>query len=555
MANIIQIKRSLTNATPTSLANGEFAFTANGDILYIGSNSETFAIGGRRNPGTLTANQALVANGSSYIDEIKTVNLYTTTISANGAVGTDSQILLSNSSGGIYWVNQSALNVNIASSSNTTNSALYANNATYLNTHAEADLNVNSALYANISVNISGGNAALIPFQSATNTTAFSNNLSYVDASNTLYVPIITVGNTTVNASISSNATITFFSGTANDTLNVGGSSATNYVQYNDSRDLTGNLVFNGANTVVNGSFLNISSNVNYTGKISSNFIPSITNNYDLGGDSYRWRNVYVGTGLQINTVSMSDNAGALAVNNLIVYANTIINNISGTTTYVSSNLDISSNTIYANSAVISVYAANIAHDVHIGGDLFVSGNVTSVNVATINVTDSMIYLAANNDTTDLVDIGFIGQYSNGTSNLYAGVFRDYVHKEFYTFQDWVSDNYVNNALIDTGNTGFQLSTLNTYLRSNALVSNSTSVYITANSTVNANFQANTLTLSSPLLGNSGGTGLNSYTNNDLLIANSTNGFDVLPFNANNGYILQSNGTAIVYASLDGGTF
>lgn len=524
MANLIQIKRSLSNASPSGLANGELAFTANGDILYIGSNADTIAIGGKRHPGTLTANQALVANGSSYIDEVKTVNLYTTSIIANSATGSTGQVLLSNSAGGVYWANPNTLNVN-------------------------------SALIVDIVSNIAGGNAGLIPFQSASNTTTFSNNLSYDDASNTLYVPIITVGNSTVNASISSNNTVTFFSGTANNTLNVGGSSATNFVQYNDSRDLTGNLVFNGANTVVNGTFLNISSNVNYTGKITSNFIPSITNNFDLGGDNYKWRTIYVGTGLQVNSVTMSDNSGSLAVNNFIVYSNAVINNISGTTTYVSSNLNINSNTIYANSAALTVYSANVEHDMYVGGDLYVSGNVTSVNVATINVTDSIIYLAANNDVSDLLDIGFIGQYNSGAANLYAGIFRDATNKEFYAFQDWVSPEHVNNANIDTANTGFILSTLNTYLRSNALVSNGTSVYITANSSVNVNFQANTLTLSSPLLGNSGGTGRNSYTNNDLLVANSTNGFDILSFNANSGYILQSNGTALVYSSLDGGSF
>ena len=65
MANLIQIKRSLNTASPTSLANGEFAYTANGDVLFIGSNSAVLAIAGARNPGTLTANQALVANSTS----------------------------------------------------------------------------------------------------------------------------------------------------------------------------------------------------------------------------------------------------------------------------------------------------------------------------------------------------------------------------------------------------------------------------------------------------------------------------------------------------------
>jgi len=56
MPNLIQIKRSLTAASPGSLANG--------DVLYIGSNATLVAIAGKRTPGTLTANQALVANST-----------------------------------------------------------------------------------------------------------------------------------------------------------------------------------------------------------------------------------------------------------------------------------------------------------------------------------------------------------------------------------------------------------------------------------------------------------------------------------------------------------
>jgi len=102
MANLIQIKRSLTTATASALANGELAFTANGDHLFIGSNGVTIAIAGKLNPGTLTANQALVANTTSGIDKIITANAVVTTLTANGTTGTAGQIL--NSNGTVaYW--------------------------------------------------------------------------------------------------------------------------------------------------------------------------------------------------------------------------------------------------------------------------------------------------------------------------------------------------------------------------------------------------------------------------------------------------------------------
>jgi hypothetical protein len=39
-----------------------------------------------------------------------------------------------------------------------------------------------------------------------------------------------------------------------------------------------------------------------------------------------------------------------------------------------------------------------------------------------------------------------------------------------------------------------------------------------------------------------------------LLVGNSTNGYNVLNLGTS-GYVLQSNGTALVYDVLDGGTF
>ena len=81
--NLIQIKRSDTTATPTLLANGELAWSGVSNALFIGSNSAVVAIAGLRVPGTLTANQALVANSTSGINRIITANAIVTTLTAN----------------------------------------------------------------------------------------------------------------------------------------------------------------------------------------------------------------------------------------------------------------------------------------------------------------------------------------------------------------------------------------------------------------------------------------------------------------------------------------
>lgn len=111
MANKIQIKRSTTNAAPTGLANGELAYTANGEVLFVGhpdGTSGSIAIGGKRFPGTLTANQALVANSTSGIDKVIVANLTPSQIYANGAVGSAGQVLTSGAAGNVYWTTAAA---------------------------------------------------------------------------------------------------------------------------------------------------------------------------------------------------------------------------------------------------------------------------------------------------------------------------------------------------------------------------------------------------------------------------------------------------------------
>jgi hypothetical protein len=102
--------------------------------------------------------------------------------------------------------------------------------------------------------------------------------------------------------------------------------------------------------------------------------------------------------------------------------------------------------------------------------------------------------------------------------------------------------------------TGYTKGTVDTYLNSGGLVSNSTAVALTANSTLAVTLTANSLTLTTPLVGTSGGTGLNTYTAEDILVANSSNGFRKLSAGTE-GYVLQISSGVVSYNTLDGGTF
>jgi hypothetical protein len=81
--SIIQIKRSSTNATPTSLANGEIAYSFASNNFYIGMpDVGVIKIGGASDVhkldhanGVLTVSSAVVTNSSGFVDNFKTINL------------------------------------------------------------------------------------------------------------------------------------------------------------------------------------------------------------------------------------------------------------------------------------------------------------------------------------------------------------------------------------------------------------------------------------------------------------------------------------------------
>jgi hypothetical protein len=95
MAQIVKIKRSNTTAVPTSLNQGEMAYSSDSDKLFIGQpgDAEVTVIGGKlymnmldHTAGTLTASSALIADANSKLDQLKVDNL---TFNGNTISSTD----------------------------------------------------------------------------------------------------------------------------------------------------------------------------------------------------------------------------------------------------------------------------------------------------------------------------------------------------------------------------------------------------------------------------------------------------------------------------------
>ena len=79
-----------------------------------------------------------------------------------------------------------------------------------------------------------------------------------------------------------------------------------------------------------------------------------------------------------------------------------------------------------------------ITGNVSIVGDLVISGNTYQINATELRVSDPLIYLAGNNYSSDIVDIGFIANYVNATgSNVHTGFYREHQDKMWYLFQGY----------------------------------------------------------------------------------------------------------------------
>lgn len=175
----------------------------------------------------------------------------------------------------------------------------------------------------------------------------------------------------------------------------------------------------------------------------------------------------------QQNTIFAATNAAFLAANSAYGAANSVsavgaYNTANGA--YGAANAAFSA----ANSAFASAntkYSASggtITGTVTITGDLIVSGNTVVTDTYSMNIGDPLIYLAANNRTTDAVDIGWVGAYNTAGTLLRTGMFRDATTKEFYIFDSYTADPAQSNHINPAAN-GFSVSVLNAAIRTSNL--------------------------------------------------------------------------------------
>ena len=96
-----------------------------------------------------------------------------------------------------------------------------------------------------------------------------------------------------------------------------------------------------------------------------------------------------------------------------------------------------------------------------VDGDALFSGNTTIISKTTIETADALLHLAANNEFSDILDIGFFAHYNDGGpgySNNHTGIIRDSGTKEYYIFSAYkpgfepTSDININHASFELAN-------------------------------------------------------------------------------------------------------
>ena len=173
------------------------------------------------------------------------------------------------------------------------------------------------------------------------------------------------------------------------------------------------------------------------------------------------------------------------------------------------------------------------ATSITVAGNLTVTGTTTTVNSTTISVTDPLIFVGNDNNTTDAVDLGLFGMYDN-SGDKYAGIFRDASDGKWKLFKDLQS---APTTTVNVSGTGYTVATLVANLEGSL-----------SGGTVSG--------LSSAIAVGDGGTGAATFTSKGIIYGGGTSALAATAAGTA-GQVLISGGSGgtPAFGNIDGGTY
>ena len=547
MANLIKIKRSSGTAAPASLNEGELAVSFLSGKLFVGNTTAVIPIGGVHSPGTLTANQALVANATSGIDKIIVANLQPTFIYANGASGTTGQVLLSNSTGGVFWGTatsdlDSLTDVVLTSTANNQllvydNTSGNWENHSINGTASQVNVSFSSqditiSLESNVVINtlLTVGNSSVnsvVNSTSVTTSNLAATNAITVGSNVTVNTSSFFVGNSTVNAVVNS-ASVTASNLAALNTIVVGSE-----ITVNTSSFFVGNST---VNAVVNSSSLSIGNSlINATSvSVGNSSANSIINSTAVSATS-----LLVGSNVTVNTSSffVGNSTVNSVVNSTSVTSQSVsTSNLAATNTItVGSNVSINTSTIFVGNSTVNttIQAGNIAlrgTQLTLGTDVVINDTTITVGNSSVNaVVNSTSISTGNLFATNAITVG--SNVTINTSALLIPLLN-------------VGNSTVNSVLTSTSLTTNTANVLFVTVGSNVTVN--VSSFFVGNSTVNTTIQSANIALGSNVVLNDTSLSIGNSSVNTSINSTSITAINVFSQSVNTVSIFVSNTAEVV---------
>ena len=550
MSTIIQIKRSSGSAAPSTsdLLEGEMAYAqdASGNganaVLYIesmeGGSATIQAVGGKK--FTAAVDAATDANtASTIVKRDASGNFSAGTITAN-LTGQASDISnhdtddLSEGSTNLYYTDTRTRNAISVSGDLSYDSATgvisFTDGGTDLSAFDTDDLNEGSTnLYfttarveSAVDGYVSGGTGLSYNLGqlSLDDTAVTAGSYGSADEVATFTVDaqgrLTAAGSTTIDITASQVNDFTSATETAIDGYVTGGTGLTYNSGTLDLDDTTVTAGSYGSSTQI-PTFT-----VDAQGRLTAASYESISSSFDVAGDS--------GTATIDNGSDTLTFTGGTGVTTSVV-SDTVTFDIGqdvATTADVTFG-SVTTNTIKDSAGVtaLTMSGANVT----VAGNLTVSGTTTTVNSTTLTVTDPLIFVGNDNNTTDAVDLGIFGMYdTSGSQDLYSGIFRDASDGKWRLFKGLQS---APTTTVNTGGTGYTVATLV------------------------ANLEGGTVSsLTSAIAVGDGGTGVNTLTANGVLFGSGTSAIQATSVGTA-GQVLKSGGSGVApsFGNIDGGTY